>query len=432
MFTEHALAEFAGELRDDHGDIVAALHTIPEANHTDHDDDLSNPAGSGSGTDDNEKHWGEAIAACCVVWLCTLVGLLLLIPLIGNARTIYKAEFEAISSAFGAGSILACAFFLMLLESSHYIALNNYDDEVDVTWRWGVMVLSGIVAGWAIDLAVFIITGEDIHGPEAHVTAQSGAPLDAVPSDGEAPAGNAGNASASRTDEYLEVFADRRVSAPAAGRQDLDVAAAEKPDRQDATGGGKAGRSSRHERPAGATRILTGVIVSDFLHNFSDGIFIGAAFESCGAAFGWTVAAATCYHEIAQELTDFVLLTDRAGLSTAQALGLNFLAGFSVVIGAIVVLASDIAKGDIGLILAFGGGVYIEIGATECLGRVLNARLPLRVRLATFLAFICGAAAIGLVLLDHDHCDASGGGGGGAANGTELTGTAAAHAGHNH
>ena len=25
----------------------------------------------------------------------------------------------------------------MLLESSHYIALNNYDREVDVTWRWG-------------------------------------------------------------------------------------------------------------------------------------------------------------------------------------------------------------------------------------------------------------------------------------------------------
>ena len=224
-----------------------------------------------------------------------------------------------------------------------------------------------------------------------------------------------------------DVISDSRV------HDHQDATAIDKADHQDVAAVVKAGRSRGLERPAGATRILTGVLVSDFLHNFSDGIFIGAAFESCGAAFGWTVAAATCYHEIAQELTDFVLLTDRAGLSTVQALGLNFAAGFSVVIGAIVVLAADIDKGDIGLILAFGGGVYIEIGATECLGRVLNAQLGLRVRLVTFCAFICGAAAIGLVLLDHNHCDASAGGS--ATNGTELTeltSTAAAHAGHNH
>ena len=77
MFTEHAFAEVAGEVRDDHGDIVVALHTIPENNHTD-DAEQSNAAGSDESDDDgNEKHWGEAMAACCVVWICTLVGLLL-------------------------------------------------------------------------------------------------------------------------------------------------------------------------------------------------------------------------------------------------------------------------------------------------------------------------------------------------------------------
>ena len=73
------------------------------------------------------------------------------------------------------------------------------------------MVLSGIVAGWVIDLVVFVIAGEDIHSPAVHTAAQPGAPLDVVPSDGEAPTGNV-VVVASRTTEYLEVLGPTRGS----------------------------------------------------------------------------------------------------------------------------------------------------------------------------------------------------------------------------
>ena len=45
-------------------------------------------------------------------------------------------------------------------------------------------------------------------------------------------------------------------------------------------------------------RLLGAVLIGDFFHNLCDGFFIGAAFQVCGNAFGWSV-----------EIADFVVLT---------------------------------------------------------------------------------------------------------------------------
>lgn len=57
-----------------------------------------------------------------------------------------------------------------------------------------------------------------------------------------------------------------------------------------------------------------------------------------------------------------------------------------------------------GLLLAFGAGTYIHIGAIECMSVVYNSRLQSGQTAAVLLAFIVGAVAIGLVLIDHEHC----------------------------
>merc|ERR1711865_331486 len=99
-----------------------------------------------------------------------------------------------------------------------------------------------------------------------------------------------------------------------------------------------------------------------FMHNLCDGFFIGAAFKGCGSTFGWTVAVGTIAHELAQELADYVVLTgETCKLRPVIALALNFLSGTSVLLGAVIVLAADVSNGDIGLLLAFGGGVYLNI-----------------------------------------------------------------------
>merc|ERR1712187_861894 len=120
-----------------------------------------------------------------------------------------------------------------------------------------------------------------------------------------------------------------------------------------------------------------------------------------GVAFG-SVA-----HELAQELSDYGVLTGPdARLKPCVALGLNFVSGLGVIFGTITVMAGDFfSNADVGLLLAFGGGVYLHIGATECMPKIYNPRLSATFRVLSVLTFIFGSVVIGLVLLKHEHCE---------------------------
>jgi UTP--glucose-1-phosphate uridylyltransferase len=152
-------------------------------------------------------------------------------------------------------------------------------------------------------------------------------------------------------------------------------------------------------------RLFMGVNMGDFFHNMCDGFFLAAAFKGCGSSFGWRVATGTILHEIPQEFADYVILTGpRMGLSPLKALVCNFMSGLGVVVGAVIVLLADLENDAIGLLLAFGGGVYIHVGATECMPKMYSPELSPRARTAAMVAFIIGAVLIGLILLDHEHC----------------------------
>ena len=161
-------------------------------------------------------------------------------------------------------------------------------------------------------------------------------------------------------------------------------------------------------------RVLSGVLLGDFLHNLVDGFFIGAAFANCDTSMAWTITAATVYHELAQEISDYLVLTnkDQGDLKPFMALGLNFLSGMSVLFGVCIVLSAEPSNFSTGCLLAYGAGVYLQIAATECMPRVHEFATTLNLRLSGFLLFVIGATAIGLVLLDHEHCGGEGGGDG--------------------
>ena len=155
-------------------------------------------------------------------------------------------------------------------------------------------------------------------------------------------------------------------------------------------------------------RLVGGVLLGDFFHNLCDGFFMGAAFRTCDVDFGWKVAIGTILHEIPQELADYVVLTGDAKVRPLIALVLNFLSGLSVLLGAILILSLDIGDEVTGLILCFGGGVYLHLGATDLMPKIYAQGLTKVQRGLAFLAFIVGAVLIGLVLLDHEHCVAEG------------------------
>ena len=156
------------------------------------------------------------------------------------------------------------------------------------------------------------------------------------------------------------------------------------------------------------------ILIGDFFHNLADGFFIGSAFLLCSKSIGWTLVATTIYHEIAQEIADYVLLTTHCGLTIMEALGLNFLSGCSVMMGVIIILSVDLDGPAIGTILAVSSGVYVYIAVAECVPRVqavlrkanTDHSHKVRYTMLFFLCFVLGAVPIGLVLLNHEHCEA--------------------------
>jgi zinc transporter ZupT len=147
------------------------------------------------------------------------------------------------------------------------------------------------------------------------------------------------------------------------------------------------------------------------MHNLCDGFFVGAAFNECSDSMAWGITIATILHELPQELSDYLILTGpQVGLSTMTALAINFATGLSVILGVVIVLAVDVSTPVTGLLLAFGGGIYLQIGCVECMPKMVNSALTPRRKMFCVLFFIVGAVLIGLVLLDHEHCIAEGGG----------------------
>lgn len=336
---------------------------------SDHGEDLepaaqipAAPAGSGSDTKtavEIEKPWGAALAATFLVNLITCSGVILLMPGLKTLVKKYSDQFDGLMSGFTAGALIGCAFFLLLFEATHFVAA-GWSSEVDTVWRWGTMVIVGFLFPSFIDNTYSVVRAFVMNTPSV-------------------------------TPKQTEEAAD-----------DSGVA------------------SAQPSKDTSRARIIGSIIIGDFFHNFCDGIFIAAAFSGCGTAFGWGVALGSALHEFPQELCDFSILTGKSvSLSAAKALVFNFVSGLGVMLGALLALSLEMDSAAIGLLLAFGGGVYLHIAATECMPRTYNPNLSVRVRFGCLITFIFGAILIGLVLLGHEHC-------------SPADGQVDLHAGHNH
>jgi zinc transporter ZupT len=334
FFTEHFPTEFentAHYLKDDHGDDIEPVAQLPEPK-----------AETAAATVEREKHWGPAILTSVIVNVVTLCGAIFMVPVFTRGAKNYAAEFELLTSGFAAGAISACAFFLLLFEATHLIGV-DHKKEVDSLWRWGTMILAGILFPAVVHPLAELLVKKPV------------------------PEKNAEASDAEKVEGQIEI-----AMAP---------------------------------NPAVRARLISSVLFGDFMHNLCDGFFLGAAFSGCGTSFGWNVAIGTIAHELAQELSDYVVLTGKdCQLKPIVALLLNFLSGTGVLLGTVIVLSTEVGNGDIGLLLAFGGGTYLYIALVECMPKLGNVAVGAGVRSLGVLMFILGAIVIGLVLLDHEHC----------------------------
>ncbi|XP_058049019.1 metal cation symporter ZIP8 [Ahaetulla prasina] len=104
------------------------------------------------------------------------------------------------------------------------------------------------------------------------------------------------------------------------------------------------------------------ITLSDALHNFIDGLAIGASF-TLSLLQGISTSIAILCEEFPHELGDFVILLN-AGMSTRQALFFNFLSACSCYIGLVfgIIVGNNFAPN---IIFAVAGGMFLYISLAD-------------------------------------------------------------------
>ncbi len=120
----------------------------------------------------------------------------------------------------------------------------------------------------------------------------------------------------------------------------------------------------KHEREITDIKLIAWmVLMGDGLHNFADGLAIGASFaSSLTAGFGTSIAV-LC-HELPHEIGDFAVLR-RAGVSLTRALVFNALSGVLCCIGTFVGLIIGSYPAFTNLAFLFIAGVFLYISLVD-------------------------------------------------------------------
>lgn len=113
------------------------------------------------------------------------------------------------------------------------------------------------------------------------------------------------------------------------------------------------------------------VLVADGVHNFIDGLAIGAAFV-VDVRLGIITTVVIMFHEIPQELGDFGVLV-HGGWSKAKALLFNFYSALMAVLGGLIAffLSKEI---DINFLLAITAGTFIYIASSDLIPEIKGGK----------------------------------------------------------
>ena len=377
-------------------------HDHDEHDHEDHDD---HDHASLNDTSNLTKPWGAVIGGTLLVNLCTLIGVITLAPSIfktsigrkGNVEKFKRRLFDIAMPSFAAGSLLATACLLILpealvliqegvfarngVEHDHgvhrrFLEEDHHDHEHDeaeelegtINTRFGI----SLIMGFFLPLLIRILfPSYDKNSGRSSVEGKSGV--------------------STKDDTISEVVENAVVVGESEENENSSDAENQVVDLTDM-------------KVPIDYNLLASIVLGDGLHNFGDGIFIGIAFLLCSNKTAIAIMISTIYHELVQELADYFLLTEHAGLKPLHALIFNFISGLTVMLGGLVILFFTLSWDTVGSILAISGGVYFFISAFECIPRVESGVESVKDRLLSLFCAGIGALPIGLVLLDHEHC----------------------------
>ncbi|XP_053342773.1 zinc transporter ZIP6 isoform X1 [Clarias gariepinus] len=129
--------------------------------------------------------------------------------------------------------------------------------------------------------------------------------------------------------------------------------------------------SVQHFENAGVATLAWMVIMGDGLHNFSDGLAIGAAFTE-SLSSGLSTSVAVFCHELPHELGDFAVLL-KAGMSVKQAILYNLLSAMMGYLGMITgILIGHYAENVATWIFALTAGLFMYVALVDMVPEMLH------------------------------------------------------------
>jgi len=131
-------------------------------------------------------------------------------------------------------------------------------------------------------------------------------------------------------------------------------------------------------------------LFGDSVHNFIDGLIIGAAYL-ISIPVGIATSLAVIFHEIPQEIGDFGILI-YAGIDRKKALIYNFLTATTAILGTIIaILLSSKIEGAANMLSAFASGSFIYIAGSDLIPE-LHKETELKKSFIQIFTFILGIA----------------------------------------
>lgn len=153
-----------------------------------------------------------------------------------------------------------------------------------------------------------------------------------------------------------------------------------------------------HSPPSSLSAVAWMVVMGDGLHNFTDGMAIGAAFSN-NIAGGFSTAIAVFCHELPHELGDFAVLL-KAGMSARQAVYYNLLSSVLSFFGTILGIWVGDTPAASAWIFAAAAGMFVYIALVDMMPELTTSHLKDNFPVTHLLLQVFGiAVGIGIMLV---------------------------------
>ena len=139
------------------------------------------------------------------------------------------------------------------------------------------------------------------------------------------------------------------------------------------------------------------VLLGDSLHNFIDGLIIGASFLT-NIHIGIATTIAIVLHEIPHEVGDFGVLL-HSGFTKQRALFYNFITALTAILGTIVALLLANVSSDVSqFLLPFAAGNFVYIAGSDLIPE-LHTEEEMQKNVMQIVFFVLGVAFMMILLI---------------------------------